>query len=103
MPGMVCAGTSNAAGSPPREQRKCATVRGVGALPVYTACMLPVTACISMFVGQPSKFPWKFLETENGRACKFPKEFLEFLGKPNVPGMVCAGTYVANKATRQIE
>ena len=48
--------------------------RGVGALPVYTACMLPVTACISMFVGQPSKFPWKFLETENGRACKFPKE-----------------------------
>ena len=82
MPGMVCAGTSNAAGSPPREQRN----GEVGALPV-TACMLPVTACISMFVGQPSKFPWKFLETENGRACKYISERISGIST-NVPSMV---------------
>ena len=29
--------------------------------------------------------------TENGRACKFPKEFLEILGKPNAGGAGLAG------------
>ena len=39
------------------------------------------------------KFPRKFASpTENGTTSKFPKEFLEFLGKPNgrIPMTVCS-------------